>query len=277
MIYPTKFLRRSLLTLTALAAGWTSAHAAVTVLYDASNITTGVGNGYNGANTSAVDFNDGFANYGFNDNSVGSSSFALADKFSLSSAATISTITFDVYSSSTYPNSPTSPITGAVLDIYSAAPASSNRSLLFSTTAIAATAWTGVYRVVDSNLTNATMPVFSVTMSLAGLSLPAGNNYWAAWAVTGVSAPGSTSSLYSPPRMNADGTTPNGLAEFTASGIGSYTWGREIDPGPAASGVNFPLLVTGTMVPEPTSAALIALAGTVAGAAAWRRRRCTVV
>ena len=214
-----------LLGLAALAAPLTPASAVVT-LYNNSNITTGVGNGLNGANTSAIASVD--STYGFTENGV-TLTYALADDFTLSMASQVTQVTFDAYSTSTYPSPPTSPFTAATVSIWNAQPGTAGATVLFTSSTLAATAWTGVYRVTSTTLTNAQRPVFTLSVSFNNVPLVAGS-YWASWSVTGVGSPGLTASIFNPPLMNTDGTHrqchPIGRRRLDLGGDCRYHLGR---------------------------------------------------
>ena len=253
-----------LLGLAALAAPLTPASAVVT-LYNNSNITTGVGNGLNGANTSAIALGD--SAYGFTDNGV-TLTYALADDFTLSTASQVTQVTFDAYSTSTYPSPPTSPFTAATVSIWNAQPGTAGATVLFTSSTLAATAWTGVYRVQSTTLTNAQRPVFTLSVSFNNVPLVAGS-YWASWSVTGVGSPGSTASIFDPPLMNTDGTQPTGNA--IQSTDGGSTWAATADASSGATN-RLPLAIVGNAVPEPAPAVWMALAGVLMTVVIRRRR-----
>lgn len=240
-------------------------HAAV--LSGNNNIVTGIGNGFNGANTSAVAATS--TTFGYSDNSVGTSAASLADDFTLSSNSLVSSVSFFSYSTSTYPSPPVSPFTGATLSLWNAQPGTAGASVLFSSTTIGATGWTGAYRVASTTLTNAQRPVFFLTLDFPNVALNAGT-YWASWAVTGVASPGVSASVFNPPLMNADGTQPAGNAIQSTNG--GVTWIATTDASTLVTN-GLPLTVNGTVVPEPSTVTLFALVGATLTAAAAVRRR----
>lgn len=248
-----KRLGITFLALAALAAPLTSAQAVVT-LFDASNILTGTGNGANGANTSAIAANAG--TYGFSANGAAATT-ALADDFTLTSASQVTLLTFDAYSTSTYPNPPTSPFTGITANIWSAQPGTAGATVLFTSSTLATTAWTGIYRVTSTALTGATRPVMTLSVSFNNVNLAAGT-YWASYTITGVASPGTTGSIFVPPVMNRDGTLP--IGNSVQSTDGGVTWAATIDT-TSGTVVGIPLTVVGNAVPEPGTTACLALAG----------------
>lgn len=267
----TQHTKISFLVLATFAVTAAAAPAAVVALYNNSNITTGIGNGFNGANTSGIGATD---TNGYNDNSYNNGAniqenTQLAEDFSLSSASLVTSVVFDSYStSSTYPSPPVSPFTSGLVKIWSAQPGTTGAVVLFSSTTLATTAWTGVYRAPYTNLADTQRPVFTLTFSFPSVALPAGS-YWAAFAVTGYTSPGSGLSIFTPPLMNTDGTQPAG------NGIKSLdngaTWAPTTNAGTGLQ-PRFPLTVNGTVVPEPTTITMTVCAG-LAALTALRRRR----
>lgn len=249
----------SLLIATASAALLTTAQAAV--LSNNSNITTGTGNGFNGANTSAISATG--TSFGYTVNSV-TLTYALADDFALPTLSTVSSVVVDAYSTSTYPSPPTSPFTAGTVNIWNAQPGTAGAAVLFTSTTLAATAWTGVYRVQSTALTGATRPVMSLSFSFPNVSLAAGT-YWASYSITGIVAPGASGSIFTPPVMNTDGTLPVGNSIQSADG--GTTWATIAD----VSAVGLPLQVIGLAVPEPATVTLTILGGLAATVAARRR------
>lgn len=259
----TKLSGAFLLALAA-SASWLTTAGAVT-LFDSSNILTGTGNGANGANTSSIASTS--TTYGYSENSVGTSTISLAEDFTLSSGSTVNLITFDAYSTSTYPANPTSPFTGATVNIWNAQPGTAGAVILFTSSTLATTAWTGIYRVTSTTLTNSQRPVFTLSVSFNNVALAAGN-YWASWSVTSLVSPGVATSVFTPPLMNTDGTQPTGNA--IQSTTGGASWIALTD---ASTGVTnrLPLTVAGN-VPEPGPMVWLSLA-TVGTVLVVRRRR----
>ncbi|MGI8821551.1 MAG: PEP-CTERM sorting domain-containing protein [Chthoniobacterales bacterium] len=247
-------MKRSLLPLVLSAIALVAQSASAVTLYDNSNIRTGTGNGFMGADTSAIA--TGATIFGFSENGTGTPQVLLADRFTLASTSMISSISFDAYSTSNYPFPPVSPFTSASLSIYSGVPGSGG-VVLFTSNTLSMTAWTGIYRVTQTTLTNAQRPVMTLSMAFPNVSLAAGT-YYAAWTVTGVAAPGNPGSIFNPPVMNPDGTLPVGTALQSIDG--GTTWLALTDTG-SGTRVSLPLTVNGTVVPEPSTIGLMFLCG----------------
>jgi hypothetical protein len=106
-------------------------------------------------------------------------------------------------------------------------------------------------------------------MGFNNVALAAGN-YFASWTVTGVAAPGTAGSVFSPMVMNPDGTMPQGTALQSTNG--GTTWANLVET-TANYQISVPISVTGTAVPEPGSVALMVLGGGGLAFAAIRARR----
>ena len=259
----TKLSGTLLLALVA-SATWLATAGAAT-LFDASNIQTGTGNGANGANTSATAPNSNTLGY---DVDGENETYALADDFVLPSLSQVATLVFDASLGSIYPNPPTSPFTAVTASIWNAQPGTTGATVLFTSTILSATAWTGIYRVSSGQLAGATCPVFTLSVGFTGVILPAGT-YWASYSVTGFVGPGDPSILFAPPVMNTDGTQPTGNA--LQSSNGGLTWTRATDS-LTRQAVGIPLQVIGNAVPEPSTVIWLSLA-TVGTVLVVRRRR----
>ncbi|HEX6834554.1 MAG TPA: hypothetical protein VF132_13535, partial [Rudaea sp.] len=222
------------------------------MLVDHSNITTGTGNGFSGANTSTIASNG--TSFGFTSNSIaaGGLTVQLADDFTVAQQVNVSDVTVYAYSTATYPNPPASPFTGATVSIWSAKPGSPGAAVLSTSTTLT-TSWTGVYRVASSTtLTNAQRPVMALKASFPSVALAAGS-YWVSWGITGIAAPGNITSVFTPPLMKTDGSMPAGNAIQSSDGGG--TWNATTDATTAATN-DLPLLIEGTSVQSPTTTSL---------------------
>lgn len=135
--------RISLIALCAVA----STHA--DTLYDNSNFTTGIGNGFNGANTSVL--GPGNPTYGWEVNSATATNL-VADDFVLSTQADVEAIIVYAYNSNaSQPYPPVFPFAGVTVSIWNTSPGMAGSVLAMSTT-VGSAEWTGIYRVSDSNL-----------------------------------------------------------------------------------------------------------------------------
>lgn len=115
------------------------------------------------------------------------------------------------------------------------------------------------FRVTATTLTNTDRAIFRLNADVPDFNLAAGN-YWLRWGVAGTLASGP----WQPP--TAAGTVGNAL-----QGLANGAFNPVVDAGDGL-GVEFPFIITGSVVPEPGSIALM-LAGGVAVIGAARRRR----
>jgi hypothetical protein len=111
------------------------------------------------------------------------------------------------------------------------------------------TAWTGVYRVTSATLMNAQRPVMSLKATFSNVPLSTGT-YWISYTVTGIGAPGVTTSIFTPPMMNSNGSMPAGNA--IQSTDGGTNWVAVADATTAAT-ARVPLLIEGTSAAAPTT------------------------
>jgi uncharacterized protein (TIGR03382 family) len=157
------------------------------------------------------------------------------------------------YSYQTGSTTATSTFTAVTATIYAGAIGNTS-SPVFTTTNLASSVWTGVYRT-DAVGFATNRPIFQNTVT--AVTTLADGAYWVAWNTAGSLASGP----WAPPVTPAPGVT-NGVQQIGAAGpwlaVANGTHGDE-----------FPFCVQGEIVPAPASLALIALGGLVGG----RRRR----
>lgn len=195
-------------------------NAPLAVLYDNGSIVTGVGNGSGGANTSSIglgSFLFGLGHQVVNNNRV-------ADDFMIAGGSwQIDNITFFAYQTG---STVVSTMTSVNLQIWNGPPGVVGSSVVWgdtTTNRLSSSAWTGTYRVQDSNnLTNTQRPIMANVVSVNTV-LPPGT-YWLDWQTGGtlVSGPFAPliSSLTLPPSGNGRQAlagvwgAPSELAEF---------------------------------------------------------------
>jgi len=115
------------------------------------------------------------------------------------------------------------------------------------------------YRVTATTLTNTDRAIFRLDANVSDFNLAAGS-YWLRWSLTGSLASGP----WQPPLAN--GVVGNATQSTNAS-LGSFV--AILD---GSEGVELPFLISGSVVPEPSTYALM-LAGGLAVAAVVRRHR----
>ncbi|QUV99545.1 S8 family serine peptidase [Chloracidobacterium sp. MS 40/45] len=162
--------------------------------------------------------------------------FALAEDFTVpgGSTWTPSSVTLYAYQTGS-PTSP-SPITGVQLRLWDGPPGGTGTPLTGLTPAtITTNVFSGVYRVLNTTLTNNQRPIFATTVNWPA-SFPAtlaAGTYWLEWTLTPPSG-----SLFYPPRAVFNGTE-NGRQRSGTS------WATVIDAG-AGVPVDFPFVICGT-------------------------------
>lgn len=114
------------------------------------------------------------------------------------------------------------------------------------------------YRVTSTTLTNTDRAIFNVRADVPDFALAPGN-YWLRWGLSGSLASGP----WQPP--TADGAVGN-----AQQSLASGSFAPLLDAGDSL-GVEFPFTIHGSLVPEPSTYALL-LAGTAAVVAMRRRR-----
>lgn len=245
-------MKRNLLCLALLAVGASS--QAVT-LWDNGTFVTGTGDGFGGANTSAIQA--GHNSFGPNVNHAGP--FALAENFTLSSASTLSSLTVFSYQTG---STTTSSFTAGAWAIYSAAPVNLTTGPLAGTlasTGAISSSFTNVYRVTPTTLTNSQRPIMQVTMDLGNLALGAGT-YWVAWALSGTVASGPWGVPVTP--------VASGDALQYTSTTGTFALVDQDTITAGAQTTEMAFNIQGSVVPEPAT-----MTAMVVGVAALLRRR----
>ena len=166
---------------------------------------------------------------GFSANSAGP--IRMADDFTLSADAHVTTVT--VYSYQTG-SSTTSPFTGATLRIWSGLPGTG--SVVFGDTTanrMTATSFSGIYRVTETTLTSTARPIMSINATVNQI-LPAGS-YWIDFSVT---SPGSN---FVPP-VTIEGLTGKPLANAMQS-VNGGPFAPVSDGGPSSSPQDIPFIL----------------------------------
>ncbi len=205
------------------------------VLYDNGPLITNPGAGAGGADVSALQTAVGNSTYGSNVST--SAGFRVADDFSVPAGGwMVDTIT--VYSYQTG-SSTTSTINAANLRIWDGVPGAAGSNIVFgdtTTNRLSATAFSGIYRTLDTDLTNADRPIMSVDISV-GAILPAGT-YWVDWQLGGSLASGPWA-----PAVTLSGQT--GKPGANALQYDGAAWAAATDGGSLAA-QDFPFQVDGT-------------------------------
>lgn len=212
--------------------------AITAVLHENGPLINSSGTGSGGANESQVQNSTlgmstlGFANY--------PASFRMADDFTISGPASwqIDTLTLYAYQTG---SSPSSTITSVNLRIWDGPPNDAGSTVVFgdtTTNRLAASSWSGIYRVLQSTSGNTSRPIMANTVTV-GTELPPGT-YWLDWQTGG----SLTSGPWVPPiTINGQTTTGNALQ----SSSGGSSWSSVIDSG-SGTQQGMPFLVNGSVV-----------------------------
>lgn len=253
-------LKHRALLISSLAVA--SSFAAAAVIYDNGGIVTHPAGGFGGADASSLQTALGNNVYGFGAQvSVGN---WMADDFTIGAGDqwTIDTFDFMAYQTG---STTTSTINDLRVVIFNAQPAVGPAfgSPAFGSTAtnvLGSTAWSGIYRVIDTNLLATNRPVMDVQSSNLGWVLGPGT-YWVAWQFGGTLSSGP----WQPPvtilgQPNKPGSN---AMQFTSTG-----WANAVDNGTFTGPHDMPFAINGTAVPEPATMAILG-----AGFAFLARRR----
>jgi hypothetical protein len=150
------------------------------ILWDNGPFVTGMGNGFGGADTSAVEM--GAQNFGY---TVGEEAFHVADDFTVSDESGWAVSSLSVYAYQTG-SSTTSTFTGVFLTLWDGPPGRYGSVLVGrSGNLFSDSAWTGAYRVPLNDPQLHDRPIMSITADLSKWEefpnpLPPGS-YWVEW------------------------------------------------------------------------------------------------
>ncbi len=265
---------RKLMAVAAAAALSLASSAFASPLWDNGPFVTGTGNGFNGSNTSQIGQANGAGptgtTFGPGIQMVSGATTVdnrVADNFTVPAGPGWNVTSVTVYSYQTQTNTfpPTGTFTGAFAGIYSFQPVNRNdpadvqggtwwtgASLPFTQS------WTGAYRVTSTTLTNSQRAIFAIEIDIPDITLAPGT-YWLGWNLSGSIASGPWGVPVTNPTGVSGSTTRNALQSVSTG----TTWANLVDTGFAAGDQQYDLafLVNGTVVPEPTSLALIGLGG----------------
>jgi len=205
--------------------------APTAVLYDNGPLVTHPGGGAGGLDASALQTGLGMGTYGFGHQfGLG---YHIADDFIVDTDWTINEITFFAYQTG---SGTASTITGVYLAIWDGMPGAVGSSIIwgdYTTNLLVNTAFSDIYRVLDTNLLDSNRPIMANTVDVGGLNLPAGT-YWLDWMSDGSLASGP----WAPPVSVLGSTgTGNGLQSLD----GGVTWAAVTDVG----GQDFPFIIEG--------------------------------
>lgn len=229
------------------------------VLYDNGSFITNPEQGYGGADASVI--TSGLNSYGFSMNSA--APFRLADDFTVPDGQTWNISSVRIYGYQTG-SGVTPTFTGLNLQIWNGRPGNEGTSVVWGNltdNVLGGAAFTGVYRVLSSDLTSTARPVMELTGD-ASLSLPAGD-YWLEWAAAGSVASGP----WNPPLAN--GQLDTGNARQYSSGA----WNDVLD-GSSQQGLPFQIQGEVAGAPESGQKTMMALALLSLGAMArWQKSR----
>lgn len=241
------------------------AGAANAAVFSNGPFTTGVGNGFGGANTSAIE--TGYNNFGYGH---GTGNLAVADDFTVTDAGgwDLSSLTVYAYQTQTNGNSnQISTITSIQVGIFSSNPNGTMNAPNFgdhtTNQTITTNVFSGTYRVQSTTLTNSARAIMAVTADMAGMPNLGPGTYWIAWSLSGSVASGPWAVPVTPARATDNAQQRNVSAVPTVWGTIDGGSAAGIQPQDMAFDLGY------EVVPAPGAFALVGLGGLMA----MRRRR----
>jgi hypothetical protein len=240
-----------------------AASVASAQIYSNGPLITHPGGGAGGADASALQVSTlGMNTFGFTSSLAGG--FRVADDFVIPSGQTWNITGFRFFAYQTNSGT-TSTFNDVRVQVYNGAP-NGGGSVIFGDTVtnrISGTAFTNIYRVTDTTLTNNQRPIMSIDAT-AAMSLNAGT-YWVEWTLGGTSASGP---FVPPVTILGLGQKPgsNALQQTVSTGA----WAAVVDTGNLQA-QDLPFQIRGQVIPEPGT--LIALGAGMAALLARRRRK----
>jgi hypothetical protein len=202
------------------------------LLYDNGPLVNAPGQGSGGADASVLQQDLGMNSYGFNVNQVGG--FHMADDFVVDVTWEVESITLYAYQTG---SGNTSTMTGGYLRIWDGAPNAGGTVVWgdMTTNRMTSTAFTNIYRVLNTALLNTDRPIMEVVCATPGLTLEPGT-YWVEYALTGSTASGPWSA---PITITGQTTTGNALQ------LSGGAWQQLLDSG-TSTPQGVPFLIHGT-------------------------------
>ena len=154
------------------------------LLYDTGPVVTQAGAGAGGADVSELQTAQGLDVFGYNTNLV--ADITVAEDFKITNPEGWYVDSFATLMYQTTAPTATSPITFVTYRLWDGPPFLASSNIItgdLSTNRLLSTEWSGIYRVLDTELDNTARALMTVEMS-AGLTLQPGH-YWLEWAAIG--------------------------------------------------------------------------------------------
>ncbi|MGC9025181.1 MAG: PKD domain-containing protein, partial [Chloroflexia bacterium] len=204
------------------------------VLWDNGSLVTHPGGGYNGADASALQSALGMNTYGFGHQFI--YGYRMSDQFTITNPLgwDIDTITFFAYQTGAPTDSST--ITGLYFQIWDGPPWAGGSVIWgdLTTNRLVSSAWSGIYRSIDTNLLANIRPIMA-NVGAVGITLPPGT-YWLDWMTDGSLSSGP----WAPPITILGQTTTGDAYQYTTA------WGPALDTGTNTQ-QGMPFIIEGTI------------------------------